>query len=45
MNQYIKTYGDPGQRKIRTHIAFPVGDMTLCGTDASGDELVHDLPP
>ena len=45
MNEYVKTYGEPGAQKVRTHIGHPSMDMTLCGVDASGDELVHDAPP
>ena len=45
MNEYIKTYGEPGERKVRTHIGHPGMDMTLCGLDAVGDDLVHDAPP
>lgn len=45
MTQYIKTYGEPGEPKIRIHIGHPTMDTTLCGVDASGDELVHHIPP
>jgi len=31
--------------KIRTHILAPGMDLTICGTDAIGDDLAHDKPP
>ena len=45
MNEYVKSYGDPSDPKIRTHIGMPGGDMTICGLDAVGDDLVHAKPP
>lgn len=45
MNEYIKTYGEPGERKVRIHIGSPGMDVAICGLDAVGDELVHNAPP
>jgi hypothetical protein len=45
MNEYIRTYGEPKQRKVRTHICYPGGDATICGTDIVGDTTVHQSPP
>lgn len=40
MNEYVKSYGEPGEPKIQIHILSPGMDMTICGLD-----LVHDKPP
>jgi hypothetical protein len=45
MNEYIKTFGEPGEPKIRTHILNPGMDVTICGLDAVGDDMIHDKPP
>lgn len=45
MNEYVRTYGEPGERKIRTHIVMPGMDMSICGLDVVGDDVVHDKDP
>lgn len=45
MNEYYKTYGEPGESDVRTHIVHPGMDMAMCGMDIAGDELVHDKQP
>jgi hypothetical protein len=45
MNEYIKTFGEPGERKIRTHICSPGMDLTICGLDVVGDDMIHDKDP
>lgn len=43
--EYARTFGHPGERKIRTHIVADGMDMAMCGLDVVGDDLVHDAPP
>ena len=45
MNEYVKSYGEPGEPKIQIHILSPGMDVTICGLDSIGDDLVHDKPP
>lgn len=45
MTEYVKTFGEPGEPKIRTHIIHPGMDVTICGLDAVGDDLIHHKPP
>jgi hypothetical protein len=45
VNQYFKSYGEPGERDIRVHIINPGMDVGICGLDAVGDDMVHDKEP
>ncbi len=42
---YVRTFGEPGERKVRVHLSWRGGDVTMCGLDTAGDELIHDKPP
>lgn len=44
-NEYVRTYGNVGERKVEVHLGHPGMDCTLCGLDASRDELIHEEPP
>lgn len=45
MNEYVKTFGEPGETKIKIHIVNPGRDFTICGLDIAGDNMIHDKPP
>lgn len=42
---YYRTYGDPSDHKVRTHLEGIGDSYTLCGLDTSGDEMVHAKQP
>ena len=41
METYYKTWNDG---KVRTHLEG-ISDLTLCGFDISGDDMIHDREP
>lgn len=41
----IRTFGDVGEPKIRTHLQGIGDSYTLCGLDTAGDDEVHEKPP
>jgi len=43
--EYVKTYGEPGEPKVRVHLQDSGQDMTICGLDSHGDDEVHDKDP